>query len=510
LNLDPSRIHRFVVGEDAKPRALSAAEAEKELGDPLATLLLLKGTFPATAEETVTAIKGAVAQGDPLRDQMSFLLGEGSQIAFDDGPVSLNRGLRFVVTLGATANGPPDGPDVFVSVFDPASTDIELMAWDRRSGGFNFYRSVGDPPAWVFAGNSRHALTDPTRGKGPFESHKSGALLMKELKFPWINWDGPPARITATVFAASDDRRTHPWFTAKETGGAYTLELAAARPAIARWAKARFDALLANNGTVEDPARVMEQIVDSPTVNLLSSIRESESADPKGAVELPKTFFVDADGLAEVGLDGPPEFSVPRAMYATSLTTFAVKLTDGGTFERAGDTHFAFVIPERAVEDQVVLHEAISRGLVSKRLAASLLMTDFPNPVFSPRRAALLAHVPAAAAVNNGASTFSQDMADAILAAAETSPNGSPEREFKERWSVGEDFLGPFNHILGAYYAAVSKRLETQNGFDDYFRLAESRRNRVRAMPIFENELLFARSNIPAATPSMQPDGSVA
>jgi hypothetical protein len=196
-------------------------------------------------------------------------------------------------------------------------------------------------------------------------------------------------------------------------------------------------------------------------------------------------------------------------MYAASLTAFEVKLTDGDKFKRAGDTHFAFVIPERAAEDQVVLHEAIDRGLVSNRLAAALLMTDFPNPVFSPRRAALLAHVPASATVTNKTSSFSQEMADAILAAAETTPDGSPEREFKERWSVGENFVRPFNQILGAYYEAVNKRLETQQGFDDYFKLAESRRNRVRAMPIFENQLLFARSNIPVETRSMQPDGSV-
>jgi hypothetical protein len=508
LNLDPDRIHRFVVGEDPEARPLSAAEAEKELGDPFATLLLLKGKFPRTAEQSVTAIKEAAPAGDPLRNQMSFLLGEGSQIAFADDS-SLDRGLRFVVTLGATADGPPDGPDILVSAFDPQSDDIELMAWDRRAGGFNYYRSVGEPPAWVFAGNSRHALSEPTQGKGPFESHKSGALLMKELKLPWINWDSPSARIFATAFAESDERRTHPWFTAKESGGAYTLELAVARPAMARWAKARFDAVVANDGKIDRPARIMEQLLDTPTANLFTSVRESESADPAGTVDLPQTFFVDGDGLAEIGLAGPPEFTVKREIYAASLKTFDLKLTDGNGFVREGDTHFAFVIPERAFEDQVVLREAIRVGLVSKRLAGSLLMTDFPNPVFSVRRAALLAHVPDNATVTGGESSFSQEMADAILAAAENSPEGSPEREFKERWNVGEDFVGPFNALLSAYYAALINRLGTQQGFDDYFQLAESRRERVREMPIFENPLLFARTNISPVPRAMQPDGSV-
>ena len=48
-------------------------------------------------------------------------------------------------------------------------------------------------------------------------------------------------------------------------------------------------------------------------------------------------------------------------------------------FDRPGDTHFAFLIPERAFEDQEVLRAAMRIGLVSPRLAASLLMTDFAN-----------------------------------------------------------------------------------------------------------------------------------
>ena len=132
------------------------------------------------------------------------------------------------------------------------------------------------------------------------------------------------------------------------------------------------------------------------------------------------------------------------------------------------------------------------------------------NPVFSDRRKALLEHVPATAVVKDGKSTFSQEMADAILAAAQNAPAGSPEQEFAERWNVGDDFVAPFNALLGQYYDAVTQRLETQDGFDDYFRLAESRRDRVRDMPIFESNLLFARTNIPQAARTMQADGSVA
>jgi hypothetical protein len=255
----------------------------------------------------------------------------------------------------------------------------------------------------------------------------------------------------------------------------------------------------------------MEQILRTSTVNLFSSHVESQTAGESTPVDLPATFFVDADGLGRLGLDGPPQFSVAGNVYVASLQKFDVRLEgDDGKLVRKGDTHFAFVIPERAFEDQVVLQKALDVGLVTPRLAASLLMTDFPNPVFSERRAALLAHVPATAVVQNGTSTFSQEMADAILAAAQNASADSPEREFAERWNVGEDFVGPFNALLGDYYAAVAGRLETQDGVDDYFRLAESTRDRVRDMPIFENNLLFARTNIQPAARTMRPDGSVA
>ena len=90
-------------------------------------------------------------------------------------------------------------------------------------------------------------------------------------------------------------------------------------------------------------------------------------------------------------------------------------------------------------------------------------MTDFPNPVFSPRRAALLAHVPARATVVDGASSFSEEMGDAIAAAAPATPEGSPEREFAARWDQGED-IDVFAGELQTYYDAVTARLRTQAG----------------------------------------------
>jgi hypothetical protein len=497
---DPKALHRFVVGADAAPQKMSASQV-KALGDPFATLLLARGKFPRTGEEVVEGIRGAVRQGHALKRLSTFVVGEGSQLPRNAG---VDRNLRFIVTLGRG----PDGPDVFISVGDPKQVGgVEVMAWKRGAGGFNYYRSTG--PMWMFAGNSRDALQPASRGKGPFESHPSGALLMKELKEPWNNWHSPLANIPATAFEPGDRRRRHPWFTNRDPGGAYVLEFEGARPAITRWAQKRFERLRKQGGAVQRPRVVMEQVLDTPTVNLVTSFRESRGLRDADDVDLPASFFVDVDALfGIVELDFPPPFLVKGKIYKRALEKFDVHLDDDRGFTQKGDTHFCFLAPERALEDTEVLRELIRIGLVSKRLAACLLMVDPWNPVFSERRRALLRHVPDAATITNRRSRFSAQMAEAILAAATP---GSPEAEFAERWNVGASFKRPFNRILKRYYDAVEEKLKRQAGFDAYFQLAEERRVRFKqSMPIAQEfPLLLPRTNIAPRGRFMRPDGTV-
>lgn len=501
-SLVDGRVHRFVVGEDTRVRVLEPDDAARELGDPFATVLLLRGIFPRTAGQVLEALQ---REAPDLGQPLFFLLGEGSQIPMSAATAGVQRRLRFLVAHGVG----PEGADVLVSAFHPDEGDVELMAWDRRSGGFNYYQTVGATSAWVFAGNSRHALSDATQGKGPFESHLSGNLVMKELRFPWLHWHSFAANILPSVLPQDPPLVGHPWVTGDKPDGAEVCENSVAIPGIRRWTRARFDQLLADGGVIEDPRRIMLQILGTPSVNLVTGPRESRSLGPGDPVVLPRAFFVDIEGLGRIlRLPVPPTLAVPFEIYRQNLTTFRVRQEDGAGFVRPGDTHFPFAVPEPAFEDLAVLEEALTRGLLTRRLAACLLMTDFPNPVFSRRRASLLAHVPARATVIDGSSSFSEEMGDAIAAAAPTTSGGSPEREFAARWNRGDD-VDSFGDELRAYYDAIGARLRTQAGFDDYVRLAEARRDRVRAMPIFESPLLFARTNVPSRAREMRPDGTV-
>lgn len=509
--LDANALSRFVVGADPAPREMTASEV-KALGDVFAAAFFARGKVPGTAQEVIEGVKETVPKKSALRKQRSFIVGEGSQITMSAGTAKVNRTLRFLVTLGEG----PDGPDLLLSAGHPRQLGgVEVMAWDRKAGGFNYYRSTGSKGAWMHAGNSRDALRDSSRGKGPFESHPSGGLIMKELKAPWINWHSPDANILPSVFAPSDDRRNHEWFTKKEPNGALAFELGAARPAMERWTRARFDAVRDGDGTVTRPRHLMEQILGTPdfnrmTVNLTTTFIENAALRPSDELFLPQTFFVDSEGLSDVlGLLPPPAFTVSGKIYGKCLTKFKVRMEDDEGFERKGDTHFCFLVPERAFEDQVVLRQAIEIGLLSKRLAACLLMVDPWNPVFSTRRSSLLRHVPAIAKIVDGKSSFSGELVKSILAAAKAGPPGTPEAEFAERWNVGARFSGEFDKLLARYYKGVRANLKTQAGFEPYFKLAEERRQTFDELRISEFPLLLPKTNIKRAPRRMRSDGTV-
>ena len=487
--LTDDTISRFILGLDNAPVLMSAAQAATDLQDAFATRLLNAGVFPNTAGEVLHALE-KVDPGGPLATQRFFLVGEGSQLPAT--VADAQRNMRFLIACGPG----PEGAEVVVSSFHPDQGMVEVMAWDHGSRGFNFYRTMPDSNAWVFAGNSRHALAGPSRRHGPFESHVNGNILMKELKTPWAHWHSPFAQVPATSLA-SQGLDTHPWVKRLEPGGAYTLEDETVRPGIVRWSTARADVLAAGSST-ETPARMLEQLVSTMTVNLASSQTTSLAALGGSApsVDLPSTFFVDADMLALVGLPTPPRLRVASSIYSQTLQDLRVGISDGGSFAQSGDTHFAFVVPERAFEDVATIREALRAGLVTPRLVAALLMVDISNPTFSSRRERLLPFINAVTWHGDG-QEFCEAIAESIITSLGASVVGSAEAEFAANWSVGENFTDRFTEQLTAYYASIEQALTTTPGFTEIYSVAESRRDRVRELPIFESALLFSNSNLP-------------
>ena len=170
---------RFVLGLDPEPFGTLMEDADlRALRDPFALSVLTQAAPPLALDDVLRALN--VAGEGQVPDQQVFMIAEGGQIAWSDDSSSLDRGLRvvFVRSRGGDAQ-------VLVSTtfpFDDESdaTFLQVAGWDNESGVFNFYERRRN--CWFWAGNSWHALDEPTRGRGPFDSHANGALVMKELR----------------------------------------------------------------------------------------------------------------------------------------------------------------------------------------------------------------------------------------------------------------------------------------------------------------------------------------
>ncbi len=493
--LKPGVVYRMIVGLDHGPRVLTADELAT-LGDPFAVGLLHRGSFPLTARTLLAAVE-ALPPAERLPVRRVFFLGDGGQIPHAEAP-DIDRQLRFAITYGQA-----NEVELMVSTgtaLDSGEIFLQVLAWDPRKPAFNYYLREGT--TWIWSGDSTHALVPPSRGMGPFDSHVNGSLVMKELKAPWSNWHSQSAAIEVSI-APGDPLRGEPLFQART--GAQDLEQLVVKPGIARWNQVRIGRDVDPDGAVRNPIWLMRQVLETTSVNLISTDVESASIADGDRLRLPLTFFLDADSLLDrVGLEADVERpSVSGAAYRRALATFEVALTDGQAYRRPGDTHFAFLVPERAYEDVDVLDKLLARGVLSRRVAAALLMTDFANPTHSARRAALMAYVPADFRPGPAAPDLGTAIAQAITAAAPGTPVGSPEREAwanlsDEHWEV------TFARRIECYVAALQDRLDGDDGFDDIFRLAESRRRSFRALPLAEFSLTIPVCSIPPQAPRLR------
>ena len=211
---------------------------------------------------------------------------------------------------------------------------------------------------------------------------------------------------------------------------------------------------------------------------------------------MPTTFFLDLDAFTgPLGLPLVPEpLTVSGPAYAAARTQLELHLTDDAGFTRPGETFFAFLVPERALEDLVVLEELIMREVLSVRLATCLLMVDFSNPIWSQQRAALLSHVAPTVRAGAGGAALDQALPEAIEAAARDLDG--PEAEFLAWWDGSEqpEFVDRIQRQLLAYLTAWQQRLDTPDGAGNLLRLAQGRRSRFRRSTLAEFALTVPRS----------------
>ncbi len=489
-------LYRRVGGIDVEPRPMAAAELDA-LDDPFGRLLRSGKPFPLTTRRLIAALDALAGTDGELPQQLVFLVADGGHIPWSPQTDGLQRGFRFVIargkgdfTLLVSSSTVADSPA------DQAF--LQVIGWDATNAVFHFYERLAGTYFW--AGMSSHALQAGTRGKGPFDSHVNGAAVMKELRAPWVHWHAPQAGINESALAPDDPMRNDPLFVSRVS--AERMETEVARPGVRRWNAARIARAIDADGTWRKVRQFLRQAMTDTTVNLATSQTASRLIDDSTPLRPPLTFFLNSDTLfGTLGLepDDPSDadIAVPGPLYRESLAHYDVHRTDGA-IRVDGDSHFAFLIPEPAFEDTHLIEALVQEGLLTKRLVAALTMTDFPNPVFSSRRAALLRYVPTQAKGPNAAETLEREFVAAVRAAADRQADeaDSPERQFLSNYDTN-DFEPAFKRHIVEYLKQLRSGMTDPVTWDGWFRLAEYRRRRFCRRPLAEFSLTIPRTNIP-------------
>lgn len=473
-------LHAMVLGVDQFPRPLDPAEI-MSFGDVFSQQLILKGLAPLTLGELVAALENIEGEGQLTKREM-FVVAEGAALRPANADFDLNTRLVYVWRRDEAAK-----PDVMLSTVpspdDPTSL-LQLIAWSESGGTFHFFeRDSQRGLGWMWAGSSRHSLQRPSRGKGPFDSHVNGSLVMKELKFPWVHWHSQRNNIPRRLVFPDPE---HPLFS--EVTNAEELE-AAVKQGVRRWTDRRIDADT-RQGRLHNLSQYTRQILTTTTVNLVSTEATVGNVVGGPPIRLPASFFLDVDAFARLlaDLDGAtwraPEFVVQPEPYIGALRSLKVHVRDSEGHSVPGDTHFAFVVPERAFEDDIIVDRMVENGVIPARLMLCALMVDFPNPILSERRASLSHHFPSTAATSDCGKELVAGTIGAI-SALHAGPN-SPQQELLTWWEMGDDLTAHVRAALDAYASAVNDRLSKPEGVEEVLRLAESRRQRFRRRPLGE------------------------
>ncbi len=502
----PDTLYRRVLGLDSTHRPMTPEEL-KGLEDPFGLMLRSGKPFPLTLRQMLGAVDALDGTAGALPDQLIFLVADGGHVAWTPETDELERFFRFAV-----ARGRGDFPLLISTSTAIDSTAngafLQVLGWDAAHEVFHYYERRDGTFFW--AGMSDHALDDATRGRGPFDSHVNGSMVMKELRSPWLHWHAPQAGINEEALAPDDNLRGESLFKNRVT--AERMETEVVRPGIRRWNEARVRKAVGADGVWRRVHHFLRQAVTDTTVNLATSETVSSLLADNSLLRPPLSFFVNRDTLFDtLGLvpDDPAvaDIFIPGGVYRECLRRYDVHRSDG-TIRIDGDSHFAFLTPEPAFEDTHLIDASLQAGLLTPRFVACLSMTDFTNPVFSERRAALLRYVPEELSGANLGEALETRFVDALRAAVSAGDNGadqadSPEREFLSNWDT-DDFETAFIGRVTDYFLALKSGMNDPEVVDGWFRLMEHRRRRFRDRPLAEFALTTPRTNIPEDAPPLR------
>ena len=529
---DSKRIFQQIMGIDSSARPMTQEEIEKNLGDLFAMSVLRKGTFPDTVDEITAAINAA----NPELGQTSYVVGEGSQIKTNVAPRSANRDLRYVI-IWPNENAFDLQKSIFLSVAATSdeSSFHQVIAWDQNRKVFNFYERAraqnGQPAFWSWAGDSTFSSNPASAGKGCFDCHHNGTLLMKELKRPWENWNSNFANIAAGVVpqAVAEQKLF------KDMASAEKLE-PIIQTAILNSVKNKINA----PADAQKMSAFLRYLTRNTQINFESSQVISSEVGPSRPISaVPLNFFINDFALRTVlrieYTAGP--LNLDGKVYSDYIKTHAFKLVQqgsgGAAYSAPGSTHFAFFTPVPSFIDGTSIQRLTNRKIITDKFAASLLLVDYPNPIFSMKRRLLEKYLDQ---VDPAAEDFEAAFVEKVRAGAKNQDdcdptqlqNCSPEQQFLFFWDLPDDqWQDEAQKRISKYLSAVVEKINTPEGAETYLQLLVSRQKEFmggngpqpnanfRNWPLINNlaefSLLLPETSLSLQHPlEMKADGTVA
>ncbi|KAH8144489.1 uncharacterized protein LAJ45_11500 [Morchella importuna] len=522
-------IYSKIDGRDTKPIPVSEVLADW-FGQWLSKNA--QAAHPATLRDLLTKVL-------PRNTWVPFALGDGMYLQFSEENKHIPRDLRFAIVSTPENTSDPPNPDALVgnvenvvqrafnsptvcvvasSEFDNRNRFMQVASWDATKRRLNFYERVrnttgysasqtasnkyaekedNSPAVWHYLGSSFDAFSADTEGRGPFCGHVNGALVMKELGLPWMHWHSTRHRINSTLSPTNpllSDELLQP------AGSRGKLSYIAngdrferiVRNAAFQWYNSRLDKDLgpriSPHPTANNVVSWMRHVLTTTTVNIAGSPANSDIIiTEQGNTRIPHGFFFNESVIEDLlpeHIEIPRTGNVNSVYYNESRTKLGLKTIYQWdpmrvAFDHEGQTPWCVIVP--SLEDRQGVNMIRMRKLLSVHELLSLLMIDFPNPVYSHRRAKLLKYVPATSTVTSaGAYTLGDSFRASIAASPAAEDPCSSESEFLHNLTLSDT---EFASRIVAYMDKVAERLRTPAGVEDYMHLAESRRRIFRPYP---------------------------